>query len=784
MLKKIALFIMFFSAFQAVLGSGSDFIDFNKNGRMDIYENPSAPISERVADLLGQMTLEEKTCQLASLYGFGFCLKDKIPTPEWKCEIWKDGVANIDEHLNGYRKGCEEYLGFREHARAVNLIQKWFIENTRLGIPAEFSGEAMLGLAHRNASSMPAPISLGSSWDVDLVEKIGKTVGRQGRLIGYNSVNMPILDVSRDPRWGRTNECFSEDPFLTAKLGMAITNGLRSQNMGSTLKHFAVHSVPDGARDGLARVNPHAAWNEVREIHLYPFEQVVKNCDPTSVMTTYNDYAGIPLSSNKLFLTDILRKEYGFEGYVISDSGAVEDLAAKHEVAKNLEEAVALSINAGLNVRINFSSSEEFIKALRKCVADGLVSEETLNDRVSDVLRVKMKLGLFDNPFVSEEKAADAIRTEDCSLELEAARKCLVLLKNEKSTLPLDPKKIKKILVCGPMANDSSFEKNRYGPSGIKMETLLEALKKYSEGKFELSYSKGCEVFDEDYPKSEYMRLPIRKNDELSISEAAESASDCDVIIAALGECESIVGESRTRISLDLPGRQEELLEALTKTGKPVIVVLFNGRPLSINAADEKASAILEAWIPNRRSATAITEAIFGKYNPGGKIANTFPRSVGQIQLNFPYRKSSHSGASDKNKKFCVNTPLYHFGFGLSYTKFKYSNLKVSKRGSGGEFEVAVKVDVENSGNFDGDEIVQLYVRDCLSSVATFEKVLRGFKRTPIKRGEKKTVDFRLKPDDFKLWKNGKWVLEPGEFKIEVGSSSEDIRLSESIFLP
>ncbi|HEX7027133.1 MAG TPA: glycoside hydrolase family 3 N-terminal domain-containing protein [Gammaproteobacteria bacterium] len=761
-----------------------DWIDFNKNGKKDLYEDPSKPVEKRVRDLLAQMTLEEKTCQTATLYGYGRVLKDKQPTPEWKNEIWKDGIANIDEQLNGVQ-GHRTFIAneytypHSKHAEAINNIQRWFVEETRLGIPVDFSNEGIHGLTHDRATPLPAPIAIGSTWNKQLVYEAGTIVGREAKALGYTNIYAPILDVARDPRWGRTVETYGENPFHIAELGIRMAKGIQSQEVASTLKHFAVYGIPKGGRDGNVRTDPHVAPREMHELHLYPFRRVINEAQPMGIMSSYNDWNGEPVTASRHFLTELLRQQFGFKGYVVSDSGAVEFVHDKHKVAKDYKEAVRQVIEAGLNVRTHFTHPRDFILPLRELVREGKVSMKTLDSRVADVLRVKFELGLFDQPYVENIQKADEVlapeNTQDFVLEM--AKQSLVLLKNKNNILPLNIDKIKNILVTGPLAAETDYVISRYGPSNIKVTSILEGIKEYAGRRASVSYAKGCEVVDGNWPESEIIDTPLTTEETAEISSAVKLARKADAIIAVMGENEFTVGESLSRTSLDLPGRQQQLLQALEATGKPLILVLVNGRPLSINWADKYIDGILETWFSNSRVGTAVAETIFGDYNPGGKLPITFPKTVGQIELNFPYKRGSQDNQIE-GKDARVHGALYPFGFGLSYTMFEYSNLSVfpKEQRIGGNIEVTA--DVTNTGSRKGDEVVQLYLRDKVSSVVTYEYDLRGFERVTLGPGQTKTVKFIIRPDDMALlYKKNRWEVEPGEFEVMVGSSSNDIKL-------
>jgi beta-glucosidase len=762
-------------------------IDFNKNGVMDVFEDPAQPVDRRVTDLLSRMTLDEKTCQTATLYGYGRVLKDELPTPGWKNEIWKDGIANIDEHLNSlaYNPKAASSLSypFSRHAEAINTVQRWFVEQTRLGIPVDFTNEGIHGLNHDRATSLPAPISIGSTWDKELVHQAGHIVGREAKALGYTNVYAPILDLARDPRWGRTVESYGEDPFLVAELGKQMALGIQGEGVASTLKHFAVYSMPKGGRDGEARTDPHVAPRELLQLYLYAFRRVIQEAHVMGVMSSYNDWDGVPVTGSYYFLTQLLRQQFGFDGYVVSDSEAVEYLFSKHHVAPTYKDAVRQVIEAGLNVRTNFTPPHIFIQPLRELVKEGRVSMKTLDQRVGDVLRVKFRLGLFDHPYVKDPARSDTLMKTGEAEELmqKMARESLVLLKNDGSLLPLNKNKLQKILVTGPLAAETSYAISRYGPSHISPVSVLEGLRSYLGGKVRLDYVKGCNIVDSTWPESEIIPVPLNDAEKQGIEEATAKARASDLVIVVLGEDEKRVGESMSRTGLDLPGRQEQLLEALSATGKPVVLVLINGQPLTINWANRYIPAILEAWFPNSHGGKAIAETLFGDYNPGGKLSVTFPKTIGQIELNFPYKPGSQP-MEGKNGVGATSVfgPLYPFGYGLSYTSFGYSELVVTPEQQNPQGVIEVSVDVTNTGTRQGDEVVQLYLKDEVSSVTTYESQLRGFQRVSLQPGEKKTVHFTLHPEDLSLMdKNMNWTVEPGKFQVIIGASSADIRLKK-----
>lgn len=756
---------------------------------MDVFEDPSQTINKRIADLLSQMTVEEKTCQLATLYGYKRVLKEEMPAESWKNEVWKDGIANIDEELNNLTSHTDaaptQYsYPYSKHAAAINTIQKWFVEQTRMGIPVDFTNEGIHGLNHDRATSLPAPIGIGSTWDKNLVRQAGQTVGREAKALGYTNVYAPILDPARDQRWGRVVECYGEDPFLIAELGKQMTLGIQEEGVASTLKHFAVYSVPKGGRDGAARTDPHVAPREMYQIYLYPFRRVIQEAHAMGVMSSYNDWNGEPITGSYYFLTELLRQKFGFTGYVVSDSEAVEYLYSKHHVAGDIKEAVRQAIEAGLNVRTNFTMPQTYIMPLRSLVSEGKVSMKTLDSRVGDVLRVKFELGLFDDPYVKDPKAADKIVNNEQAraMGLQMNRESMVLLKNANNLLPLNKSAVKNILVTGPLAAETNYAISRYGPSHHPVTSVLDGIKNYLGKNATVSYAKGCNVVDATWPESEIIETPLTAEEQARIDSAVSLAKKSDVVVAVVGEDVLRVGESLSRTGLNLPGRQLKLIQALQATGKPVVMVMINGQPLTVNWENKYVPAILEAWFPGPESGKVVAETLFGDNNPGGKLSITFPKTVGQIEYNFPFKPASQASQGGANSwgKTSVNGALYPFGYGLSYTTFAFDNLQVSPEKEHQQGDIKVNVEVTNTGKVKGDEVVQLYLKQEVSSVTVYDYDLRGFERVTLNPGEKKTVEFTLHPDDLAILdKNMNWTVEPGKFQVMIGNSSEDIKLKK-----
>lgn len=765
--------------------------DFNKNGKKDVYEDSKADINARIENLLAQMTLEEKTNQTATLYGYNRVLKDAIPTANWKNEIWKDGIANIDEQNNGWdsKDANNPYaIDLKRHVWAMNEVQRFFVEQTRLGIPVDFTNEGIRGVAFTKATSFPSQLALANTWNKQLIHEVGRITGLEARALGYTNIYAPIMDMGRDQRWGRYEDTYGEEPYLAGMLGVEMVKGLQENfNVAATAKHFAVHGVNKGAREGDARVDPQISPREAEYIFNRPFGKVIKEGGLLGVMASYNDYDGVPVISSEYWLIDRLRTEYKFNGYVVSDSGAVEDLDQKHKTAIDAKDSVRQSIEGGMNVKTHFRIPETFILPLRELVKEGKVSMQTLDDRVRDVLRVKFTVGMFDRPYIKD--ASETIKivnsAENQKIALQAAHESIVLLKNQNNILPLD-KNIKSIAVIGPNADNKSNLTYRYGVSrpenGI---TALQGIKNKLGDKVQINYTKGCNVTSENWANEEILPTPLSENEKSEIEKAVEAAKKSDVAVVFLGDQTDAfqrpepltVGESASRTSLDLPGRQLDLIKAVYAVGKPTIVVLINGRPMSINWVDKNVSGILETWFPGGHGGTAIADVLFGDYNPGGKLTSTFPKTAGQIPFNFP----SKPNAQWEKEKSRVNGALYYFGHGLSYTTFAYSNLKISPEKQTANGDVTVSFDVKNTGKREGTEIVQLYINDVVSSVITYEKNLRGFERVLLKPNETKTVTFTLKPEDLEMLDiDMKWIVEAGMFKVMIGSSSEDIRLNGS----
>lgn len=756
-------------------------IDFNKNGKKDIYEDPTQPRKKRVSDLLSQMTLEEKAGQLATYYGNNVQLKDSVPTLEWNNMMLKHGVANIDEHLTRTMSDLKRLV------TALQETQRFFVEYTRLGIPVDLTNEGIRGLSAPKATSFPSLNGLGCTWDKELAHLQGTIEAKEAKAMGYTNIYAPILDVARDQRWGRWEGTFGEDPYLVARMGVEMSKGIQEQGLVSTLKHYVGYGDCKAARQFEARTDPHVTASEMYYIHEYPFRKVIQEASPLGVMSAYNDYDGEVIAGSYHFLTEKLRGEMGFKGYVVSDSHSIERLSANHKVAENRKEACRQAILAGLNVRTAIgTTSDNYVRHIQELVKEGKVPLERVDELVSQVLNVKFWLGLFDHPYTGSVKDVSQIVScrEFQDVALRASRECLVLLKNKENILPLKDK-FKRIAVIGPNADSDGYVSVHYGPRKYaNFVSVLQGVRNVYKDNPEVnvSYAKGIEAVSRNWPDCELVPDTLESSEKHSIAEAVDLARKSDVAIVVLGDNTQTSGEDRTRTELNLPGHQEQLLKAVVQTGKPVILVLIWARPATINFADRYCPAILAAGYPGAQGGQAIAEALKGDYNPGGKLNGTWPKSVGQLPMNIPAKPNSNY--EDRKRKTVGNKGLlYCFGHGLSYTSFVYSDLKIDSVYTDSGF-VNVSCCVTNTGKVAGDEVVQLYLKDVISSTTTYEQKLRGFERVHLNPGESKTVSFKIIPDDLILINAKKEkVVEPGEFRVMVGSSYDDIRLKTSFYV-
>ena len=745
------------------------------------YKDSALPVAERVKDLLSRMTVEEKVAQLQGTWQNREQLSPEeqrkmFVGPEG--EFLPDKAAAMIVNGLGQMSRPSEKRGPREMAEFTNVMQKWMLEHTRLGIPVLFHEECLHGHAAPKGTHFPIPIGLASTWDPDLNREIFISVAAEVRARGAQQCLMPVLDLAREPRWGRTEETYGEDPYLVSRMGVAAVNGLQGNNPGidaehviSTGKHFAVHGQPEG---GTNTAPGNYSERVIREYFLRPFEAVVKEAHLQSIMPSYNEIDGVPSHSNGLLLEGILRKEWGFDGIVVSDYFAINDLDVYHHVADGPADAARQALLAGVDVELPAAAT---FLTLPEQIKSGKIPMSVVDTAVARVLRAKFMLGLFDHPYVDPAKA-EAITNNAAhqAIALRAAQEAIVLLKNKNHLLPLDKNKIRRIAVLGPNAGDVHLGGYSDDP-GHGVSVLQGIRDKLGAGK--VVYAEGCRI-TENKPDwySDISTPSDPKLDAGRIAEAVKAANGADAAVIVLGENEATSREAWSpkhlgdRDSLDLLGSQDELVRQVLATGTPTIVLLLHGRPNSINYIAENVPAILDGWYLGQEGGTALANVLFGDYNPGGKLPITVPRSVGQLPDYYYQKPSAKRGYLFANKE-----PLFPFGYGLSYTSFEYSNASVEPATIGPGESAKVKVTVTNAGAREGDEIVQLYIRDEVSSVTRPIKELRDFRRVALKAGEARMVEFTITPDKLSMYnREMKRVVEPGRFQIMVGKSSVDLK--------
>jgi beta-glucosidase len=728
------------------------------------YKDPHLAVAVRVTDLLHRMTVEEKIRQLDM--------------------FWGREVADMSGHeASGYNAAkVQAAIGthgigsvhdfYPLSAALANQIQRYAIEHTRLGIPILFIEEGLHGYSGMGSTEFPIPLMLSGTWDTALVRQAGRVIATETRAHGVDMILGPVLGLARDPRWGRTEETYGEDPYLNARNGVAMVEGLQGRSLSdpdaviAEPKHFAVHSVPQGGSN-TAPVN--MGEREARSSFLYVFEKAVREGGAMGIMAAYHEWDGIPSVDNRWLLTDVLRKEWGFKGFVLSDLGAIKMTLTDHHVAADSADALGQSIAAGLDMQFYDFAHETLVEAVKTALARKTLSAADLDRAAGDILRVKFYLGLFDHPYTDTTLAVRMTHTQvHQDLALRAAREGVVLLKNEGHILPLDPTR-QSIAVVGPLA--ASTYVGGYSSPSARGVSILDALKQ--EGA-RVTYAQGYE------PSTNHASDTIGYPGETDlVQKAVALTQQSDVTLCVLGEEPWEIGEGKDRAELNLSPRAKALAQALYATGKPIVVVLSNGRPLTIDWIAAHIPAIVETWFAGERGGLGIADVLLGKANPSGKLSITFPRSVGQLPLYAASKPTSYHRYVDE-----ADTALFPFGHGLSYTQFTYDNLRVSpaRIAPGGSADVSVTI--TNTGGRPGAEVAQLYLRDVVSSVTTPLKALRGFSRVDLAPGESKTVHFTLGPDQLSLWnRQMKRVVEPGEFKIMVGSSSRDIRAEGSLWV-
>jgi beta-glucosidase len=731
------------------------------------YRNPKLTIEERVADLLPRMTLEEKVDQISGGAEERYGLVD--PTGTWIVEKARAIFRRLDSP--------DSAITPRESATLRNAVQRYQLEKTRLGIPALFMGEALHGFAEDGSTSFPQAIGLASTWDPALVHQVFTAAGNEAGARGMDQVFAPVLGLARDPRWGRTEETYGEDPYLVSRMGVAAIEGLQGDSFHigrdhvmATAKHFAVHSQPEG---GTNAAPGNYSERTIRENFFVPFKAGVQEAHVGSVMASYNEIDGIPSHINHWLLERVLRQEWGYQGFITSDGDGIQMLWQTHHVAADDSQAARLAIAAGVDYDLSDGSAYH---TLLWQVKAGIVPESDLDRAVSKVLAAKFRLGLFEHPYVDPEAAERIVNSpEKRALAEKAAEEVVVLLKNENNLLPLDLSKLHNIAVIGPNAADVHLGGYSHEPG--HSVSILQGIREYVGTKANVIYAEGCKITTapEGWRGGYADNVQLAPADQsASIAQAVAAARRSDVALLVVGENESTNREAWAENhlgdhdSLDLLGAQNDLVKAVVATGKPVIVLLINGGPLTINYIVERVPAVLEGWYLGEEGGTAAARVLFGDVNPGGKLPITFPHSVGDLPDFY-----NHKPSDNRTYAFSTRQPLYPFGFGLSYTAFRFDNLRVepSHIETGGTAKVSV--DVTNTGSREGDEVPQLYVHEEVASVTRPVMQLRGFQRITVRPGEKRTVTFTIGPDDLSLLDaDMHWVVEPGTFDMMVGPSS------------
>ncbi|OOV19340.1 glycoside hydrolase family 3 N-terminal domain-containing protein [Flavobacterium sp. LM4] len=848
------------------------------------YQDAKMPVEDRVKDLLSRMTLEEKVRQMDMYKGEFFKDEENFSKSKSTAKIGKLGIGAIHDI-------------YPRSAKMINDLQSEIIKGNRWGIPALIMCEMLHGYLDEGSTAFPMNIGLGATWDTKIIDKVGKVIATEARAHGVHFGLGPNLDLGREPRWGRVAETFGEDAFLNSEIGLAFIKGLQGDDLKSDRsiiaepKHFAVHGIPQaGGNSSPILVGERSA----REDHLPSFQKAFMKGGALGTMCAYSELDGIPCAANHWLLTDVLRKEWGFRGIVVSDLGAIKYIQTTHKVSDSPKESIREAVSAGVDMQFYDFTNEFWQNTIVELVNEKKLTMEQIDRAAGAVLRLKFLLGLFENPYTDKNLIKERFHTkENQAVALEAAQKSMVLLKNDNTILPLS-KNLKNIAVIGPNANASRL--GGYAPKNSAGMTVFEGVQQlvgktanvvYEEGvplivkgqiipskylftpdesqnglkgeyfnnrnvegapvltridnqlEFDWPWSPGTGVTDDDFsirwtgyiksdksfdgwlglssddgirmwiddqlvidnwtkgatsivttPKNieagkKYKvriemweggwgaRAHLRWNlEKVNLQPAIDAAKKADVAIVVLGESNELVEENRDVATLDLHGMQQELIEAIQKTGTPVVCVLLNGRPLSVNWIAENIPAVLEGWFPGELGGRAVADVLFGDYNPGGRLPITVPKSVGQLPIYYNQKPSAiHRYVSESEN------PLYTFGYGLSYTKFEYSNFAINTKEIKADGELKVSVNVKNIGNYDGDEVVQLYINDVYSSVTTPRKTLKGFKRLFIEKGETKKVEFTLTADELSLWnRDMKRVVEPGDFEVMIGGNSADLQ--------
>ena len=742
-----------------------------------------------MADLLSRMTLEEKAAQMVGVWqGKSTTLVDEKGN-----FAFEKAKAHYKEGHGLGQVGRPSDAGggrnAREQAELTNAIQKFFIEHSRLGIPVIFHEECLHGQAAPEGTSFPQPIGLGATFNPELVRRLFEMTAEEARVRGTHQALTPVVDVAREPRWGRVEETYGEDPYLVSRLGIAAVQGFQGdatfknkKHVIATLKHFAAHGQPESGTN-CAPVN--VSERILREVFLFPFKEAIQKSGALSVMASYNEIDGVPSHANRWLLRKVLREEWGFTGFVVSDYYAIRELDIRadfglgNHVAKDGKEAALLAVRAGVNIEL---PEPDCYKHLVELVREGTLEEAVLDELVATMLRYKFQMGLFDDPYVDPAIAERIVGSEaNRKLALQAARETITLLKNEPALAPLDLKKIKTLAVIGPNADRELL--GGYSGKPKHVSTVLGGIRERAGNAIKILYHEGCKITIGGSWQQDEVTPSNPEEDRKSIAEAVKVAQQADVIVLALGGNEQTSREAWAlnhlgdRADLEMVGRQEELVNALAGLGKPIIAFLFNGRPLSVRNLCEKVPVIFECWYLGQETGQAVAEVLFGDFNPGGKLPITIPRSVGHTPAYY-----NHKPMARRGYLFESVAPLFAFGFGLSYTQFKFGPPRLEKTAMRANESTRVFMEITNVGKVSGDEVVQMYIRDKVSSVTRPVKELKGFQRLTLAPEETKTVALEIAPEHLAFYDiDMNYVVEPGEFEIMIGNSSRDEDLQKIV---
>jgi beta-glucosidase len=751
----------------------------NNNSGTPRYKDSSVAIDERVSDLLSRMTLEEKVSQMWCVWqSKGRMLLDSTGAfdVEKARKNFPNGLGQVGRPSDT-RGGLEPY----ETAVLTNAIQKYFVEETRLGIPVFYHEECLHGHAAKGSTSFPQPIGLAGTFNPALVEEIFTLVAKEARLRGTHQALTPVVDIARDARWGRVEETYGEDPYLSGEMGVAAVMGFQGdgtfssgERIVATLKHMTGHGQPESGNN-IAPAN--LGERLLRDAFMYPFKEVIRRANPGSLMPSYNEVDGVPSHANKWMLRDVLRGEMGFNGFVVSDYFAVRELADRRDLfgnhlGANGHEAAKLAIEAGVNIELPDIDAYAKVDSL---VRAGMIEEKLVDELVAKMLEYKFRMGLFDKPYVDADAAKSFVGSAgNRQLAHRAALETITLLKNDGGLAPLDKSKVKNIAVIGP--NADRFLLGGYSGVPPFFTTVFNGIKDKAGAAVKVTYAEGCKITTTSGWSENRVETPKPEDDRKQIAEAVKVARGADVIVLAIGQNEQVSREAwgldhlGDRTDLDLIGRQNELIDAMVATGKPVIALVFNGSPLSFNNLVQKVPVIFECWYLGQEMGNAVADVLFGDYNPGGKLPISFPRSVGHVPVFYNYKPAARRGYL-----FDDVSPLYAFGYGMSYTTFEISQPELSKSTIANNESIKVSVKVKNTGKVTGDEVVQLYIRDLVSSVTRPVKELRDFRRVTLEPGEEKTIEMDITPAKLAFSNiDIDFVVEPGDFEVMVGNSSRD----------